>query len=104
MKFDMNLCRTFFHCLLALKLKQLYTNLCRIISPYSSFEIKYIYTQNCSEYFYCLLGLILKKLYKNFFLNLDSGGSPNWVHSARRPLTGLLYLPRVNVRMENLVE
>jgi hypothetical protein len=30
--------------------------------------------------------------------------SPNWVHSARRPLTGLLYLPRVIVRMENLVE
>jgi hypothetical protein len=28
-----------------------------------------------------------------FFLNLRSGGwSPNWVHSARRPLTGLLYL------------
>jgi hypothetical protein len=36
---------------------------------------------------------------------LYSGGwSPNWVHSARRPLTGLLYLPRVIVRMENLVE
>jgi hypothetical protein len=32
------------------------------------------------------------------------GWSPNWVHSARRPLTGLLYLPRVIVRMENLVE
>jgi hypothetical protein len=30
--------------------------------------------------------------------------SPNWVHSARRPFTGLLYLPRVLVRMENLVE
>jgi hypothetical protein len=40
-----------------------------------------------------------------FFLNLPSGGwSPKWVHSARRPLTGLLYLPRVIVRMENLVE
>jgi hypothetical protein len=39
------------------------------------------------------------------FLNLHSGGwSPNWVHSARRPLTGLLYLPWVIVRMENLVE
>jgi hypothetical protein len=36
---------------------------------------------------------------------LHSGGwSPNWVHSARRPLTGLLYLPRVIMRMENLVE
>jgi hypothetical protein len=32
------------------------------------------------------------------------GGIQNWVHSARRPLTGLLYLPRVIVRMENLVE
>jgi hypothetical protein len=31
--------------------------------------------------------------------------SPNWVHSARRPfILGLLYLPRVIVRMENLVE
>jgi hypothetical protein len=41
----------------------------------------------------------------NFFLNLHSAGwSPNWVHSAGRPLTGLLYLPRVIVRMENLVE
>jgi hypothetical protein len=40
-----------------------------------------------------------------FFLNLHSRGwSPNWVHSARRPFTGLLYLPRVIVRMENLVE
>jgi hypothetical protein len=35
-----------------------------------------------------------------FFFNLHSGGwSPNWVHSARRALTGLLYLPRVIVRM-----
>jgi hypothetical protein len=40
-----------------------------------------------------------------FFFNLHSGGwSPNWVHSARLPLTGLMYLPRVIVRMENLVE
>jgi hypothetical protein len=30
-----------------------------------------------------------------FNFNLRSGGwSPKWVHSARRPLTGLLYLPR----------
>jgi hypothetical protein len=37
--------------------------------------------------------------------NLHSGGwSPNWVHLARRPLTGLSYLPRVIVRMENLVQ
>jgi hypothetical protein len=41
----------------------------------------------------------------NFFLICIVGGwSPNWVHLARRPLTGLLYLPRVIVRMENLVE
>jgi hypothetical protein len=40
-----------------------------------------------------------------FFLNSHSGGwSPNWVHSARRPLNGLLYLPRVIVMVENLVE
>jgi hypothetical protein len=43
--------------------------------------------------------------YIPFFFNLRSGvWSPNWVHSARRPFTGLLYLPRVIVRMENLVE
>jgi hypothetical protein len=28
----------------------------------------------------------------------------NWVHSARRSQTGLLYLPRVFMRLENLVE
>jgi hypothetical protein len=27
-----------------------------------------------------------------------------WVHSARRPLNGLLYLPRVIMMMVNLVE
>jgi hypothetical protein len=32
------------------------------------------------------------------------GWSPYWVHSARRPLNGLLYLPRVTVVMENVVE
>jgi hypothetical protein len=40
-----------------------------------------------------------------FFLNSHNGGwSPNWVHSAHRPLNGLLYLPRVIMMMENLVE
>jgi hypothetical protein len=40
-----------------------------------------------------------------FFFNLHSEGwSPNWVHSPRRPPTGLLYLPLVILRMENLVE
>jgi hypothetical protein len=37
------------------------------------------------------------------FFYLHSGGW-NWVHSACRPLNGLLYLPRVIVMMENLVE
>jgi hypothetical protein len=38
-----------------------------------------------------------------FFFNLHSGWwSPNWAHSARRPFTGLLYLPRVIVRMERI--
>jgi hypothetical protein len=42
-------------------------------------------------------GLNLNLLH--IFFNLHSGGwSPNLVHSARRPLTGLLYLPRVIVR------
>jgi hypothetical protein len=40
-----------------------------------------------------------------FFLNSHSGRwSPRWVHSARSPLNGLLYLPRVIMMMENLVE
>jgi hypothetical protein len=39
-----------------------------------------------------------------FFYMHSGGWSPNWIHSARRPLTGLLYLPRVMVRTENLVE
>jgi hypothetical protein len=41
----------------------------------------------------------------SFFLNSHSGGwSPSWVHSARRPLNGLLYLPQVIMMMEKLVE
>jgi hypothetical protein len=31
-------------------------------------------------------------------------GGLKWVHSARRPVNDLLYLPRVIVMMENLVE
>jgi hypothetical protein len=41
---------------------------------------------------------------RRFFFLHNGGWSPNWVHSARRPLTGLLYLPRMIVRTENLVE
>jgi hypothetical protein len=53
-------------------------------------------------HFYCKCDGILC-VNDKFFLH--SGGlSPNWVHSSRRPLTGLLYLPRVIVRMENLVK
>jgi hypothetical protein len=39
-----------------------------------------------------------------FFLIRIVGVESKWVHSARRPLNGLLYLPRVIVMMENLVE
>jgi hypothetical protein len=39
-----------------------------------------------------------------FLIRIVGGASPNWVHSARRPLNGLLYLPRVIMMMENLVE
>jgi hypothetical protein len=40
-----------------------------------------------------------------FLIRIVGGGwSPNWVHSARRLLTGLLYLSRVIVRMEHLVQ
>jgi hypothetical protein len=40
-----------------------------------------------------------------FFFNLHvGGGSPSWVPSARRPMNGLLYLPRVIMMMEKLVE
>jgi hypothetical protein len=39
------------------------------------------------------------------FFNSNSGGwSPNWVHSALRPLIGLLCQPRVIMMMEKLVE
>jgi hypothetical protein len=41
----------------------------------------------------------------NLFFSSHSGEwSPSWVHSARRPLNGLLYPPRVIMMMENLVE
>jgi hypothetical protein len=39
-----------------------------------------------------------------FLIRIVGGWSPNWVHSARRPLNDLLYLPRVIMMMENLVE
>jgi hypothetical protein len=39
-----------------------------------------------------------------FFLIIIVGVESNWVHSERRPLNGLLYLPRVIMMMENLVE
>jgi hypothetical protein len=70
----------------------------------ASFESE-LYFHNHVDLLFCeyikLLGLIRSII----FFNLHSGGwSLNWVHSARRPLTGLLYLPRVIVRMENLVE
>jgi hypothetical protein len=38
------------------------------------------------------------------FLRIVGGWSPSWVHSARRPLNGLLYLPRVIMMMLKLVE
>jgi hypothetical protein len=39
------------------------------------------------------------------FFNSHCGGwSPSWIHSARRPLNGLLYLSRVITMMEKLVE
>jgi hypothetical protein len=44
---------------------------------------------------------------KTFFLNSLSGGGgveSSWVYSARRPLIGLLYLPREIFMMENLVK
>jgi hypothetical protein len=39
-----------------------------------------------------------------FLIGIVGAWNPNWVHSARRPLIGLLYLPRVIVRMDNFVE
>jgi hypothetical protein len=35
---------------------------------------------------------------------VGGGVESNWVHSARRSQIGLLYLPRVIMKMENLVE
>jgi hypothetical protein len=47
----------------------------------------------------------LKSIISFFLLiRIVGGGAPTWVHSARRPPIGLLYLPRVNMSMENLVE
>jgi hypothetical protein len=44
-------------------------------------------------------------MFKCLFFNSHSGGwSPSRVHLARRPLNGLLYLPRVIMMMEYLVE
>jgi hypothetical protein len=57
--------------------------------------------------------LVLRKLQKFgttnivifFFYNSHSGEwSPNWVYTTHQPLIGLLYLSRMIVRMENLVE
>jgi hypothetical protein len=48
--------------------------------------------------------LLYAKLINYFFLIYIVGGSPSWVPSARRPLNGLLYLPRVIMMMENFVE
>jgi hypothetical protein len=47
--------------------------------------------------FPCVFRLIFSMhLAVPYFFNSHSGGwSPYWVHSARRSLTGLLYLPRV---------
>jgi hypothetical protein len=44
------------------------------------------------------------KGYYYYYYSYSGVWSPNWVHSARRPVIGLLYLPQVIVRMENLVE
>jgi hypothetical protein len=38
------------------------------------------------------------------FLIIMVGVDSNWVHSALLPLIGLLYLPRVIMKMENFVE
>jgi hypothetical protein len=51
----------------------------------------------------CVLSVVYMP--QPFFFNSHSWGwSPNWVHSARRPLIGLMYMPRVIVRMENLLK
>jgi hypothetical protein len=50
----------------------------------------------------------LKQMRYDFLIFLNShregGWSPNWVHSACRPLISLFHLPRVIVSLENLVE
>jgi hypothetical protein len=48
--------------------------------------------------------LKLQSRVKLIFLYSHSGvWSPNWVHVAHRPPIGLFYLPRVTVRIEDLV-
>jgi hypothetical protein len=57
----------------------------------------------CNPFFLSVrVGLGLIKIF--FLICIVVGGVQTGRHSARRPLTGLLYLPRVIVRMENLVE
>jgi hypothetical protein len=57
--------------------------------------------------FHVGVGLHISWFQNEYFANFraySGGWIPNWVHSAPRPFTVLLYLPRVIVRMENLVE
>jgi hypothetical protein len=62
------------------------------------------YELHCSNY----LSAVSPKMYLFevlFFVNSDSGGGAHTeVHAAPRPCIGLLYVSRVIVRMEKLVE
>jgi hypothetical protein len=57
-----------------------------------------------------LTKVVYNRIFLDFLIRIvcvwGGGGvwTPSWVHSARRPLNGLLYMPRVIMMMKNLVE
>jgi hypothetical protein len=77
-----------FHAYTGTELRLVHDHFLPSTQPYNAIESTYWHTFNFNVrniiYFKCTI--------------------PNWIHSARRPFTGLLYLPRVNVRMEKFVE
>jgi hypothetical protein len=80
-----------------------YTMLLSFLTCLGSLSHHQVFDFLQSPVFICWYSYIGQCLH--FFFNLHSGGwSPNWVHSTLWPFTGLLYLPWVIVRMENLVE
>jgi hypothetical protein len=69
--------------------------------PYGSLIRVKMFTNDFCQHFFHPLN---QNISYNFLNSHSEAWSSNWVHSARRPLNGLLYLSRVIMMMENLVE